>query len=121
MTIYDFSVWNKLSRPQQAHYFRMVRKSKKLTQKSLGQDIALYGYTGGTATVKSWEQNRSRIPPLIYELIKEDFTCREKDEVLRKVSNLINRAEIRIGEGNEVEILKELVAKTAGMMDGTFL
>jgi len=80
MTIIDFDRWNKLSQAMQIKRFKSARRKQGLTQKLLGEYLTVYGYRGGISTIKSWEQGRVQIPPLVFELIYEEFTCREKDE-----------------------------------------
>jgi len=80
MTVIDFDRWNHLTQVTQIKRFKSVRKKANMTQKQLGEALVVYGYRGGVATIKSWEQGRSKIPPLVYELMYEEFTCREKDE-----------------------------------------
>jgi len=73
MTPNDFKEWQALNTVQQTRKFKAARKVLKLSQTELGERLRLYGYSGGKNTVQSWEQGRGKIPPLVYDLILEQF------------------------------------------------
>jgi DNA-binding transcriptional regulator YiaG len=76
MTNDDFKKWAALTGLHQVTKFKKARKAINLTQPALGEKLELYGYKGGAATVKAWEQGRAKIPPLVYELVFEGFAER---------------------------------------------
>ena len=69
MTAEDFKRWAALTGVQQVTKFKKARKALELTQPELGDKLNLYGYKGGAATVKTWEQGKAKIPPLVYEFV----------------------------------------------------
>ena len=80
MTTEDVKKWAALSQVQQVKKFKEARKALKLNQTELGANLEPYGYKGGVDTIGKWERGLSAIPPLVYELVFEDFAERKKRE-----------------------------------------
>ena len=76
MTSEGFKKWKALNQMQQVKAFKEARKVLGLNQTELGERLELYGYSGGKNTVQAWEQGRGKIPPLVYDLMVEQFRDR---------------------------------------------
>lgn len=74
----EIEAWPKKSPLQQIKALIKARKELKLTQSQLGDELKIYGYKGGVATVQSWEQGVVKIPVLVFDLVESGFAERGK-------------------------------------------
>lgn len=74
----DIEAWAEKSQLQQIKALIKARKHLELTQAQLGEQLKIYGYKGGVATVQSWEQGVVKIPVLVFDLVESGFAERGK-------------------------------------------
>ena len=77
MTLEDFKEWNNQDKDIKRHRLKQARINLGLTQIDIGDRLRHFGYQGGRSTVGSWERGITPIPPLVFELIKENFRVRK--------------------------------------------
>jgi hypothetical protein len=61
--------FNKLSFDDRRKLFVEARNDLGISQSELGKKLKPYGYSGGRATVQSWELGKVPVPFLVYILI----------------------------------------------------
>lgn len=73
MTPEEFKKFKALTQDEQINLFVKARKNLNMSQTDLGDRLEIYGYAGGRRTVQSWEHGKANIPPLVYDLILNNF------------------------------------------------
>ena len=72
----QLKTWADVSAKQKVIAFKKARLALGLNQAELAEKLKAYTDTGSVSAVQKWERGASRIPVLIYELIKCDFNAR---------------------------------------------